>query len=303
MTAAVCAAGLPNLKKFVFYLIVGLLRVFAFLPYSVVARAGALLGAVLYRIPSSRKKIVLVNLALCFPGRSEAHYSALACAHFQHVIRSYVERGIQWFGSERALRKLVEIDSQIDLTDPDAPPTIFMGFHFVGIEAGCMLYSMNHPITALYGLMSDRRLSEVARTQRGRFGADMVLRSDSARTIIRRLRDRVPVMLAADLDHGIANSVFVPFFGVQTCTLTSVSRLAKLSGARVVPFVTEVLPNYAGYKLKVFKPLADFPSDCETVDARRMNAFLETQIERFPEQYYWVHRRFKSRPLGVVSVY
>jgi KDO2-lipid IV(A) lauroyltransferase len=291
------------LKTAGFYLTIVLLRLFATLPYGLVARGGAWLGALLYALPSSRKRIVHVNLRLCFPERSDAEYVTLARANFQHVIRSYVERGIQWFGSERALRKLVQIESHIDLADPHAPPTIFMGFHFVGIEAGCMLYSMSHPITALYTHMSDRRMDAVARQQRGRFGTDMILRSASARTIVKRLRAGVPVMLAADMDYGMENSVFVPFFGVPACTLTSVSRLARLSGARVVPFVTEVLPNYEGYKLVIFAPLSDFPSSCETTDARRMNAFLEAQVLRFPEQYYWVHRRFKSRPLGLAGVY
>lgn len=110
-------------------------------------------------------------------------------------------------------------------------------------------------------------------------------------------------MLAADMDHGIENSVFVPFFGVPTCTLTSISRLAKLGRARVVPFVTEVLPDFKGYKLTIFEPLEGFPSESDTNDAARMNAFLEAQIMRFPDQYYWVHRRFKNRPAGVPGVY
>lgn len=110
-------------------------------------------------------------------------------------------------------------------------------------------------------------------------------------------------MLAADMDHGIHNSVFVPFFGVPACTLTSVSRLARLAHARVVPFVTEVLPDYRGYKVSIFEPLTDFPSESDTLDASRINAFLETQIRKFPEQYYWVHRRFKNRPPGVPGVY
>ena len=100
--------------------------------------------------------------------------------------------------------------------------------------------------------------------------------------MLKLLRDGKPVMLAADMDHGIENSVFVPFFGVPACTLTSVSRLARLGRARVVPFVTEVLPDYRGYKMTIFEPLADFPSDDDAVDARRMNAFLETQVLRFP---------------------
>ncbi|WP_061127113.1 lipid A biosynthesis lauroyl acyltransferase [Caballeronia catudaia] len=284
-------------------LTVGLLRLFAVLPYGWVARLGHAVGTMLYAIPSSRKHIALVNLRLCFPDKSAREYDDLARAHFQHVIRSYFERGIQWFGSEQSLQKLVRIESRIDLEAQDAAPTIFLGFHFVSIEVRCILYSTRLPAASLYTRMSNERLCEVARRQRGRFGAQMIERSTSARKIVGLLRSGIPVMLAADMDHGIENSVFVPFFGVPACTLTSVSRLAKLAGARVVPFVTQVLPDYQGYKLTVYEPLSGFPSESDTLDASRINALLETLIRPCPEQYYWVHRRFKSRPAGEAGVY
>lgn len=283
--------------------LVALLRLFAIAPYAVVARFGSAVGSALYSIPSSRKRIVHVNLRLCFPGKTEAEYEALARQHFRQVVRSYFERGVQWFGSERTIREIVQIDSRIDLQDKNAPPTIFMGFHFVGIEIGCMLYSMQLPVAALYTRMSNKRLCGLAARQRGRFGAEMIERGTSARKVLSILRKGKPVMLAADMDHGVDNSVFVPFFGVQACTLTSVSRLARLGNARVVPFVTEVLPDFKGYKLTIFEPLANFPTDNDEEDARRMNAFLEAQIMRIPDQYYWVHRRFKSRPMGMPAVY
>ncbi|SAL82421.1 lipid A biosynthesis lauroyl acyltransferase [Caballeronia terrestris] len=286
-----------------FALIVALLRGLSLLPYGLVARLGSAIGAALYVLPSRRKHIVLVNLGLCFPEKTKREYDDLARNHFRHVVRSYLERGIQWFGSAQSLNKLVEIDSKIDLYDKDAPPTIFMGFHFVAIEVGCILYSTRLPAASLYTRMSNAALCDLARRQRGRFGAEMIERSTSARKIVGLLRSGIPVMLAADMDHGIENSVFVPFFGVPACTLTSVSRLARLGHARVVPFVTEVLPNYRGYKLTVFEPLDDFPSESDAIDARRMNAFLEEQILKYPEQYYWVHRRFKHRPPGVAGVY
>ncbi|MGH8780200.1 lipid A biosynthesis lauroyl acyltransferase [Paraburkholderia sp.] len=286
-----------------YVLLVMLLRAFSVLPYRLVARFGSALGAALYALPSRRKHVVLVNLRLCFPEKTEHEHDALAKAHFRQVVRSYLERGIQWFGSEQAIKNIVQIDSKLDLEDTNAPPTIFMGFHFVGIEVGCMLYSTQLPVASLYTRMSNTRMCDLAKQQRGRFGAEMIERSTSARKIIGILRSGKPVMLAADMDHGVENSVFVPFFGVATCTLTSVSRLARLGRARVVPFVTEVLPDFKGYKLTIFEPLADFPSASDTDDASRMNAFLETQILRFPEQYYWVHRRFKHRPPGVPGVY
>jgi KDO2-lipid IV(A) lauroyltransferase len=283
--------------------LVAVLRAFSVLPYALVARLGSMLGTMLYMLPSRRKHIVLVNLRLCFPEKSEREHDDLAKAHFRQVVRSYLERGIQWFGSARAIRAIVQIDSKLDLEDPNAPPTIFMGFHFVGIEVGCMLYSMQLPVAALYTRMSNTRMCDLAKRQRGRFGAEMIERSTSARKVLSILRSGKPVMLAADMDHGIENSVFAPFFGVPACTLTSVSRLAKLGRARVVPFVTEVLPDFKGYKLTIFEPLDGFPSGSDMDDASRMNAFLETQIRRFPDQYYWVHRRFKHRPPGVPGVY
>ena len=291
------------MRKFGFLLLIGFLRLLSVLPYSWVARLGDRLGALLFLIPSRRKHIVQVNLALCFPGKTAAQYHTMGSQHFRQVVRSYLERGIQWYGNADKILAHVQIDSRIDLDDKNAPPTIFMGFHFVAIEVGCLAYSARMPVASLYSRMSSSAMCEVAKRQRGRFGAEMIERSTSARKIVSVLRSGKPVMLAADLDHGTGNSVFVPFFGIEACTLTSISRLAKLGGARVVPFVTEVLPNFKGYKLTLHEPLLDFPTNDNAVDARRMNAFLESEVMRFPEQYYWVHRRFKHRPAGMAGVY
>lgn len=292
-----------SLSRLSHVLTTALLRTLSALPYKFVARLGMVVGTALYALPSRRKHIVHVNLRLCFPERTERDLEKLARAHFRHVVRSYLERGIQWFGSAQTIRDIVQIESKIDLDDVTAPPTIFMGFHFVGIEVGCMLYSTYFPVASLYTRMSSTVVCDLAKRQRGRFGAEMIERATSARKIVELLRSGKPVMLAADTDQGEENSVFVPFFGVPACTLTAVSRLARLGRARVVPFVTEVLPDYQGYKLTIFEPLADFPSGNDEIDARRMNAFLEDQIVKCPEQYYWVHRRFKHRPPGMASVY
>ncbi|MGF6977801.1 KDO2-lipid IV(A) lauroyltransferase [Paraburkholderia sp. JPY465] len=286
-------------------LAVGLLKLFALLPYGFVARLGDGLGWLLYQIPSRRKRIVNTNLKLCFPDWSDEHREDVAQKHFRHAIRSYLERSVQWFGSAKKLEKLIQLDSAIDLTDPNLPPTLFLGFHFVGIEAGSIFlnYSLKRRCGSLYQPMSNQELEGVAKAARARFGADMASRADSARVVLRWLRERKPVMLGADMDYGARNSTFVPFFGVPTCTLTAVGRLAKVGHAQVVPFIGEVLPNYKGYRLKVFKPWDNYPTGDDDADARRMNEFLEEQIPLMPEQYYWVHKRFKTRPPGVPGVY
>jgi KDO2-lipid IV(A) lauroyltransferase len=286
-------------------LAIGLLKLFALLPYGVIARLGDGLGWLLYQIPSRRKRIVHINLKLCFPEWSDERREDVAQKHFRHAIRSYLERSVQWFGSAKKLEKLIQLDSAIDLTDPNLPPTLFLGFHFVGIEAGSIFlnYSLKRQCGSLYQPMSNLELEEVAKAARARFGADMASRADSARIVLRWLRERKPVMLGADMDYGARNSTFVPFFGVPTCTLTAVGRLAKVGRAQVVPFIGEVLPNYKGYRLRVFKPWDNYPTGDDDADARRMNEFLEEQIPLIPEQYYWVHKRFKTRPPGEPRVY
>lgn len=284
-------------------LISGLLRTFAALPYGLVARLGEALGYLLYLIPGRRRHILRTNLRLCFPEQSAAQRDRLARASFQHVIRSYLERGTQWYGSARALSRLVQVDSAIDLQDRYDQPTIFLGFHFAAIEAACLYYSILHPMASLYTPMSDEVTNTISKGQRSRFGTEMIPRHGSARDILKVLKSGKPVMLAADMDFGLRDSVFVPFFGVEACTLTAVSRLAQLSGARVVPFVSEVLPDYRGYKLQIHPALASFPSGDVRADALAMNQFLEARIRETPDQYYWVHRRFKRRPQGEAPVY
>lgn len=284
-------------------LISGVLRLLAALPYGLVARFGESLGRALYRLPSKRKRIVQTNLRLCFPEKTEAQREALGRATLAHVIRSYLERGVQWYGSAKTLTALTELNSAIELADTYDQPTIFLGFHFAGIEAGSMAYSILHPVASLYSPMSDPPTDLIARVQRARFGTEMIPRHRSAREVLRVLRSGKPLMLAADMDFGLRDSVFVPFFGVQACTLTAVSRLAALSEARVVPFMTEVLPDYRGYKLTIFEPLENYPCGDVAADALRTNQFLEAQIRNIPEQYYWVHRRFKRRPAGEKPVY
>ncbi|HEY9279665.1 MAG TPA: lipid A biosynthesis lauroyl acyltransferase [Eoetvoesiella sp.] len=280
-----------------------LLRLLSLLPYGLVARFGESVGALLYKIPSKRKRVVQTNLRLCFPEKSDLERERLAQLSFQHVIRSYFERGIQWYGSARRIKALVELDSAIELGDVYEQPTIFLGFHFAAIEAGCMYYSIFHPVASLYTPMSDEVTDDIALEQRARFGTRMIPRGSSARNTLRILKSGTPIMLAADMDFGLRDSVFVPFFGIQACTLTAVSRLAQLSGARVVPFITEVKPDYQGYKLHIFEALKDYPSGDVEADANTMNRFLEAQIQRIPDQYYWVHRRFKRRPEGEPPVY
>ena len=148
-------------------LAIGILKLLALVPYGVTARFGDGLGWLLYQIPSSRKRIVHINLKLCFPEWSQERRNEVAQKHFRHAIRSYVERSVQWFGSEEKLAKLIEVESEVDLLDPDMPPSLMLGYHFVAIEAASVWLnrSLNRRCGSLYQPMSNPVLEEVAKKQ------------------------------------------------------------------------------------------------------------------------------------------
>lgn len=288
------------------WLFSALLRFFSKLPYRLVAQIGSTVGLALYYLPSRRKKILHTNLSLCFPEWSLKKRQEIAKAHCQQVIRSYFERGFQWFLPAKDLAKLIQVDSAIDLKNSNLPPTIFLFFHFVGLEAASIYLNclLDRHCGSVYSRFTNPAVEAIALRQRERFQGEMIQRSNRAAFgLIRLLKKKQPIILAADMDFGIQDSQFVPFFGIPACTLTSVSRLARAAKAQVVPFTCEVLPNYQGYKMKIFAPWENYPTDDIFADTRRMNQFLEEQIITMPEQYYWIHRRFKTRPSGEASFY
>lgn len=246
--------------------------------------------------------VVETNIKLCFPKLSQKERHLLVYKHFQHTMRSFAERSIQWYGSAKRLQKLVLLESKINLEDPNLPPTIFLGFHFVGIEAGSLFlnYALKKPCGSLYAPLSNPILDDNVRKQRSRFNAEMVNKHNinAARKILKMLKQGKPVMLGADMDFGLKDSIFAPFFEIPAATLTAIGRLAKVSKAQVIPFFCEVLPHFKGYRLVICSPWENFPSGNKLEDAKRMNSFLEKIIKQMPEQYYWMHRRFKTRPSG-----
>ncbi|CAG9175767.1 lipid A biosynthesis lauroyl acyltransferase [Cupriavidus respiraculi] len=288
---------------------IGLLTVLGKLPYPFVARFGEALGSVLYLIPSGRRNVVRANLRLCFPEKSDAEIEALARASFREVFRSFAERGIFWTGSEAQMRRWVQIDDQADLVALDGTPHILVTLHLSGVEAGSVRLTMHlrdhvgRSGASLYTTQKNPMFDDFLKKARGRFGANLISRNDSVREVVRTLKKGEALQLIADMDFGERDSEFVPFFATSALTLTSVSRLARLTGAKVVPIYTEQLPDYQGYVLRMLPAWTDYPGESVWDDTRRMNAFFEDCIRpRIPE-YYWVHKRFKRRPPGEPAIY
>ncbi|MBV8273147.1 MAG: lauroyl acyltransferase [Cupriavidus sp.] len=288
---------------------IALLTVLGKLPYSFVARFGEALGGLLYRIPNPRREVVRANLRLCFPDKTDAEIEAMSRETYRKVFRSFAEGGIFWTSNEAKMRRLVQIKDHADLPALDGSPHILVTLHLSGLEAGAIRLTMHLRDTvgrsgaSLYTVQKNALFDDFLKVARGRFGANMISRNDSVRNILRVLKKGEALQLISDMDFGERDSEFVPFFGVQALTLTSVSRLARLAGARVVPIYTEQLPDYKGYVLHILPPWDDYPGESVTDDTRRMNAFFEEAIRPRVADYYWVHKRFKHRPPGEPDIY
>ena len=289
------------------FLALSLLRLFAFLPYAITVHVGYGLGWLAAHIPNARAHVVKTNLRLCFPNLSEKEIDALALEHWKLFGRSVLERSRIWLGSGKQITDIVSIDSAITLGD--RKPRLLINPHFVGLEGGFMALSVlagqrDWPRGAgLYQNMKNPFFNQKMIEWRNRFGGKSIERQSRLRDLIREIQTGNFIFIAPDIDLGPRDSVFVPFFGIQTNTITSVSRLAKLSGAEVCLMTTILNPDRKGYTCHISKPLPDFPSDDVEKDTACLNQYIEELVRARPAEYYWVHKRFKHRPEGEPSFY
>ena len=289
------------------YLALNLLRLFSFLPYSIVVPFGYGLGWLAAHIPNERAHVVKTNLRLCFPSLSESEIDALALEHWKLFGRSVIERSRIWLGTGEQIRAMVEIESAIPLGD--RKPRLLINPHFVGLEGGFMALSVMAKErgwmggAGLYQKMKNPFFNQKMIEWRNRFGGKSIERQSRLRDLIREIQTGNFIFIAPDIDLGPRDSVFVPFFGIQTSTITSVSRLAQLSGAEVCLMTTTLNTNRSGYVCRISAPLENFPSDDPSNDAARLNQCIEALVRESPAEYYWVHKRFKYRPPGEASLY
>ncbi len=272
------------------------------LPLPLLALVGKALGLALYLLVGERRKVTLTNLGLCFPTLSVTQKSALARRHFMAFGRSIVELGLWWWASPARIRRLVRLEGGERLAAYKDKPVILLVPHFVGIDAGWIRMALDHGLVAIYTRQKNRVFEAAMNDGRLRFGnCDLASRQEGTRKALKAMKGGRFFHYSPDMDYGPKESIFVPFFGVQTATITGLSRLAKLTGATVIPVITRM--EGSGYVARVGEPWAAYPGDDEIADARRLNAFIEAEVERSPEQYYWLHKRFKTRPPGEAKFY
>jgi KDO2-lipid IV(A) lauroyltransferase len=277
------------------------------LPLPVLAFLGRRLGGLFFLVGGRRRRVALTNLSMCFPELDPAARQRLARLHFQVLGRSLLERGLLWWASPARLERLIRIEGveHLQALQRAGTPVLLLAPHFVGLDAGGTRLTLIIDAVSIYARQKKNLvLDNWLYYGRSRFGDQLLLaRQDGVRGTIKAMRAGRPFYYLPDMDYGRSDAVFVPFFGVEAATITGLSRLARLARARVVPCVTRMLPGGRGYVLELSEPWEDFPTADVEADTRRMNAWLEGVVRTMPEQYYWVHRRFKTRPEGRATFY
>ncbi len=272
-----------------------LLRQLCRLPRPLIARLGSTLGLVAYYVGSAH--VTRVNLRLCFPSLSEAELNRRARAQFRAIGRSLLEQAVVWWSAPESLRRQVSLVGREHLDAVRDQPVILLAPHFVGIDFGGARVALDFPCASIYSRQKNPEVDRLLHASRARFGP-LVARQEGLRPVVRHLRNKVAFYYLPDMDFGARDAVFVPFFGVPAATVTALSRLARLTNARVVPCVTRQLPEAGRYEARLYPAWENFPTDDLAADAERMNRFIEERVREMPEQYFWVHKRFRSRPDG-----
>lgn len=291
--------------------LLGLMWLLHWLPLPVLGRIGKGVGSLLFVVMGPRRDIALTNLRLTMPELSEAQRRALALQHFQAYSRSVLERSILWWAPEARLRKLIKVETSTGMAPGRVPvaemtekPTILLCPHFVCLDVGGAAVAMEASASSMYVAQKNKVFDEVLRMGRARFKpVKLFTRQDGIKPILRALKEKLPYFMLPDMDFGDKDAEFVPFFGVQAATLTATARIAAATGGQVMPVIATFLPDYQGYRVKFYPVWENYPGTDMVAATRRMNEFIEERVREAPAEYFWTHKRFKTRPEGEPSFY
>mgnify|MGYP006281581879 CR=1 FL=1 len=291
------------LSTLVSRLVLWLVRAVGRLPLPVVRALGVLMGWLLFVLAFPRRKVVLVNLRLCFPHWTRMQQWSVALQSFVYFSQSWLDRGWLWEAPAAVLeQRLRRVGNWQDLEQPG--PVIIFSPHFYGLDAAATAVGLRtaRQCTTIYTPQRNLLVDAWAARGRQRFGdVHLMTRFDGVKTIVSLLRKDGLLFLLPDMNFGPDESIFVPFFGIPTATVPSLSRFSRMGRARVVPLISRLTPQ--GYELEMLPAWDHFPSDDVAADTALMNQRLQAWIATMPAQYFWVHKRFKTRPAGDAAFY
>ena len=283
--------------------LIALLWLLHWLPLPILGRIGNAVGWLMYYVIPKRRKIALTNLRLCMPELGEAERVAIAKRHFMGYSRSILERSLIWWAPLPRLRRLIHIEPAVPQAEMESGPTILLCPHFVCLDVAGVATRVI-PVSTIYSPQKNKAFDDLLRYGRERYGpVRLVTRKEGIKPILRALRDGLPYFMLPDMDFGEKDASFVPFFGIPAATLTALGRLSAATGAKVIPVVATFLPNYKGYRVVFYPAWEDYPGKDMIAATQRMNDFIEARVREHPAEYFWTHKRFKTRPPGEPSFY
>ena len=287
-------------------LALGFLWLVHWLPVRLQAAIGSAIGALLHALAAERRRIATRNIELCLSELDAIARARLVREHFSWLGRSIVERGLLWYAPRERIQRLIEVEGDVHLAERSDAPVMWLVPHFMALEvaaAAVQLFQTRRGAT-IYQAQSNPVFDAAVRKGRLRFGgSELFTRQDSAKPLIRAIRQQgLGFFNLPDMDFGIKDAAFVPFFGVPAATLLAPSRMARMLGMTVQPVIAEMLPH-GGWRVRFLPPLPNWPTDDALADTLRMNQWIEAEVRRCPAQYLWVHKRFKTRPAGEGPLY
>ncbi|EGF32674.1 Lipid A biosynthesis lauroyl acyltransferase [Oxalobacteraceae bacterium IMCC9480] len=215
-----------------------------------------------------------------------------------------LERSLLWWASEARLRRLIVVEPGVPLEHIEAGPVILLCPHFVCLDVAGVAVLLESPLCSIYTRQQNKVFDDALRKGRSRFRPiKLFSRGEGVKPVLRAMREHLPFFMLPDMDFGARDAEFVPFFGTPAATLTAPARIAATTGAKVIPVVATFLPDYRGWKVTFYPAWENYPGDDMIVATRRMNAFIEDRVRETPDEYFWTHKRFKTRPPGAASVY
>jgi KDO2-lipid IV(A) lauroyltransferase len=280
----------------------GLLRLITLLPWSLGKQFGRLLGRLLYQVSKRRRVIVEKNIAACFPEFDDKQQRKLVLDTFYANGMGVIETAYAWWSSLGYIAKRLDIDGLEQLQQACASDkgVLILGAHFTSPDLGCALLNQQQAFMVTYQRHNNPLMDALILRGRARCLGGAIER-EQIRQVVKELKGGNTIWLAPDQDLGPDRSVFAPFFGLQTATTGIASRLAKTTQCHVFFFSHQHVSN-SHYRLSL-TPLSALPSGDVVEDANIINACIERAVRQYPEQYLWLHRRFKTRPEGETSIY
>jgi len=265
---------------------------------------GKSIGRIVRLLPLAYVRIARRNIELCLPELRPAAREELLSRHFESLGIGVCETAVTWWSDDERVRSLAQVEGLEHLHRALARGRgviLFTG-HFTTIEIGTRILATRVPINVLYRPTKDAVLSELMASRIAHY-AQRAIRSDQVHALVSALRRNGVVSYAPDQCSRDRDAAMVPFFGTPAATTTSTSRLARMTGAAVLTYFAKRLPDGKGYRAVIGPELDNFPSDDPTADTARLGALLEAEIRQQPEQYLWVHRRFKQVQPGYPNYY